>query len=131
MAKDCLQDHQERPDSQMCKVRCKIHYFRCSGLGHIASQCQGNAKRGGGISISLLPDRLNTKKFPSMKVQVDGQECMALINSGCSETLVSKAVSRFWKQKSAGVLTADGRTLNSRGYGKIKVEVGQVLAVNI
>ena len=38
---------------------------------------------------------------------------------------------RFWKQKSAGVLTADGRTLNYRGYGRIKVEVGQVLSVDI
>ena len=38
---------------------------------------------------------------------------------------------RFWKRKSAGVLTADRRTLNCRGYGRIKVEVGQVPAVDI
>ena len=66
-----------------------------------------------------------------MKVHVDGQECTALIDSGCSQTLVSKPVCCFWKQKSAGVLTADGRTMNCRGYGRIKVEVGQVLAVDI
>ena len=66
-----------------------------------------------------------------MKVRVDGQVCTALIDSECSQTLVSKAVCRFWKRKSAGVLTADGRTLICRGYGKIKVEVGQVLAVDI
>ena len=66
-----------------------------------------------------------------MKVHVDGQECTALINSGCSQTLVSKAVCCFWKQKSAGVLTADGRTLNCQGYCKIKVEPDQVLAINI
>ena len=66
-----------------------------------------------------------------MKVHVDGQECTALIDSGCSQTLGSKAVCRFWKRKSAGVLTADGRTLNCRGSGKIKVEVGRVPAVDI
>ena len=44
MPKDCLQNRQERPDSQMRKVHREIHCFRCSGLGHIASQCQGNAK---------------------------------------------------------------------------------------
>ena len=66
-----------------------------------------------------------------MKLHIDGQECMALIDSGCSQTLVSKAVCRLWKRKSAGVLTADGRTLNYRGYGRIKVEVGQVPAVDI
>ena len=91
MAKDCLQDRQERPDSRMCKVRREIHCYRCRGLGHTASP--GKCQRGGGISISLLPDRLNSKKLPSMKVHVDGQECTALIDSGCPQTLVSKAVS--------------------------------------
>ena len=66
-----------------------------------------------------------------MKAHVDGQECTALIDSGCSHTLVSKAVCRFWKRKSTGVLTADGRRLNCRGYGRIKVEVGQVPAIDI
>ena len=66
-----------------------------------------------------------------MNLRVDEQECTVLINSECSQTLVSKAVCRFWKRKSAGVLKADGRTLNYRGYGKIKVEVGQVPAVDI
>ena len=66
-----------------------------------------------------------------MKVRVDGQECTALIDSGCSQTLVSKVVCRFWKRKSAGVLTADGRTLNCRGYGKVKVEVDRFPAVEI
>ena len=66
-----------------------------------------------------------------MKVRVDGQECTVLIDSGCPQTLVSKAVCRFWKRKSAGVLTAGGRTLNCRGYGKIKVEVDRVPSVKI
>ena len=66
-----------------------------------------------------------------MKVHVDGQECTALIKSDCSQTLVRKAECRFWKWKSAGVLTPNGRTLNCQGYGKIKVEVGQVPAVDI
>ena len=102
MVKNCLQDHQERPDSRMRKVR-EIHCYRCSGLGHTLLQMQwpwtysiavpGKRQRGGGISISLLPVRLNTKKLPSMKVHVDGQECTALIDSGWSQTLVSKAVS--------------------------------------
>ena len=45
--------------------------------------------------------------------------------------LVSKAVCCFWKRISARVLTADRKTLNCRAYGRIKVEVDQVPAVNI
>ena len=44
MAKDCLQDRQESLDSRMRKVRREIRCYRCSDLGHVASQCQGNAK---------------------------------------------------------------------------------------
>ena len=42
MAKECLQNRQERLDSQMHKVRRETRCFRY--VGHIASQCQGNAK---------------------------------------------------------------------------------------
>ena len=44
MAKDCLQNRDERPDSWMRKVHHEIRCFRCTGLEHIALQCQGNAK---------------------------------------------------------------------------------------
>lgn len=77
--------------------------------------------------VLALVSFLNTKKFPSIKVCVDGQECTALIDSRCSQTLV---MCRFWKQKS-GILTSDGRALNCWGNGRINVEVGQILAVII
>ena len=44
MARDCLQDRQEKLDSRMHKVRRETRCYWCSGLGHVASQCQGNAK---------------------------------------------------------------------------------------
>ena len=44
---------------------------------------------------------------------------------GCTRFVVRYVAS------DAGVLTTDGRTLNCRGYGRIKVEVGQVPAVDI
>ena len=44
MARDCLQDRQEKPDCWMRKVRRETRCYRFSSLGHVASQCQGNAK---------------------------------------------------------------------------------------
>ena len=47
------------------------------------------------------------------------------VNSGCSQTLVSKAICCWWRQEEVGVPTADGRTLKCRGYSKIKLALKQ------
>ena len=118
MAKGCLQNYQERLDvlGSLWDMLLQMQWPWTYSIA-----VPGKRQRGGGISISLLPDWLNTKKHPSMKVHVDGQECTALIDSRCPQTLVSKAVCRFWKWKTARVVTADGRTLNCWGYSRIRV----------
>ena len=94
--------------------------FRCNKIGHISS-VPGRRRRGEGVSASLLPEQVKNWQLPIAKVLVDGRVCMALVNSGCSQTLVSKAMCRRWRQKEVRVLTADGRTLTCRRYCKIKL----------
>lgn len=91
----------------------------------------GKHPRGEGISTSLLPEQVKTWKLPTVQVFVNGVECTALVDLGCSQTLVSKAVCRCWRQEEVGVLTADGRTLKCHGYGKIKLGVEQIQPVNV
>ena len=85
----------------------------------------GKRQRGEGVSASLLPEQVKNRQLPVVKVLVDGRECMALVDSGCLQTLVSKAVCRWWRQKEVGMLMADGRTLKCCGYGKIKLGLKQ------
>ena len=68
-------------------------------------------------------------KLPAMKLFIDKRERMALVDSGCSQTLVSKAVCHWWRQKEVGVLTTDRRTLKCCRYGKIKLGLEQVQPV--
>lgn len=91
----------------------------------------GKRPRGEGVSASLLPEQVKTRKLPTVQVFVDGVECTALVDSGCSQTLVSKTVCRCWKQEEVGVLTADGKTLKCRGYGKIKLGVEQIQPMTV
>ena len=113
----------------MRKVNREIRCFRCSGLRHIASQCQGNIK---GEETSALVSSLidwTLRNFPLHESTWRWARVRSI--PGAQRHLVCKAVFCFWKRKSAGVLTADGRTLNCWGYSRIKVKVGQVPAVDI
>ena len=48
-----------------------------------------------------------------IELLADGQRCMALVDSGCSKTLMSKSVCRLWRSREATVVTADRKTLTS------------------
>lgn len=100
------------------KFHCEIQGFRCNKLGHVSSESQGNAQREMSAPVFSLPEQVKTKKLPAIKVFVDGQECTALVDSGCSQTLANKAMCRYWRQKEVRVLTADGRTLKCKGMAK-------------
>lgn len=105
----------------MYKVNRKIHCFRCNGSGWsitIPEKCQN-------ISISLLPKQLKTKKLPSMKVHVDEQVCITLINSECYHML-------NWVPflPAKGSSSSNSRW-NCRGYKRIKLKVGHVAAIDI
>ena len=52
-----------------------------------------------------------------------------LVDSRYSQTLVSRTVCHQWRQEEVGVLTADRRTLNCCGYGKIKLGFEQARPV--
>ena len=48
----------------------------------------------------------------------------ALVDSGCSRTLMSKAVCRRWEPNMVEVLTAGGNTLKCCGVGRVELVVG-------
>lgn len=61
---------------------------------HISGKCL----REEDVSSSLLPEQLKNRELSTIEVFVDGQKCVALVNSGCLQTLVSNVVCSFWRQ---------------------------------
>lgn len=50
---------------------------------------QGKAVRGQDTVTTLAPFQLVNAVLPVVKVQVDGVQCSALVDTGCSQSIVS------------------------------------------
>ena len=85
----------------------KQQCFRCDKIGHISSECQGNVEEGRQRQPSFWA---NEKPAVACCKSAHRRESTALVDTGCSQTLVSKAVCRRWRQKEVGVLNTVGRT---------------------
>ena len=59
--------------------------FNCNKIGHLASECQGNDS-GKDVNASLLPKQVKNKARPVIRRLVDGQQCPALVDTGCYKT---------------------------------------------
>ena len=126
-AREC----QERKRPTVC--------FRCGGEGHIAVYCEqgnrGTSTQGGGHSMT---DNNNSngaacasgcprsaggvRGVPVIKVCVGGRSLSALVDTGCSNTMIR---SRFVDQWTGKVHTKafDGRTVKCKGTACIELEV--------
>ena len=60
--------------------------------------------RSEGVSTNLLLKQVKNRKLATVKVFINRRECTALVDSGCSQTLVSKAVCHWWRQKEMGAI---------------------------
>ena len=60
---------------------------------------------------------------------VNGKRRMALVDSGCSWSLVTELVCNPWSQQASDVLTVDGKTLRSNGVGTITLAVYNIRLV--
>ena len=60
---------------------------------------------------------------------VNGKKRMALVDSGCSRSLVTESACNPWSQQASDVLTVDGKTLRGNGIGTITLAVDNVSPV--
>ena len=54
---------------------------------------------------------------------------MALVDSGCFRSLMTKSVCNPWSEQASDVLTVDGKTLRSNGFGTITLAADNVSPV--
>ena len=116
----CRSSTKDTPDQ---RARTRMHCHRCDKLGHIARNCPGKRARGGRHSASLLPKSPLSKALPAVGVRINGCKRSALIDTGCTQTLVRKACCSAWEKK-VPVLTVGGGSLVCCGVSVVHISVG-------
>jgi len=113
---------------KFCKQRdVRIKCFRCGGP-HIARFCKEKDERdfkreAASCQLEMVKGVLN--RVPVVEVVVDKRKVLALIDTGCTRSMVVRSLSH----KAAGetsVLAFDGREVRCLGYDKVKVKIGEV-----
>ena len=83
----------------------------------------GPGKRNGGQSIKaslLLHEDVNAV-LPAASIYVDGAKCLALIDTGCSRTIIDADRCRFWRRAIVNVTTIGGMSRPCCGDGMVTV----------
>ena len=116
-ARDCWQ-----PRGKLQRALPEIRCYQCQQQGHVASRCPGKLAKGREASTTLSPHKLE-EVLPVMKVKVNGMDWIALVDSGCSSSVVSGMLCQPKVWKSTAILTASRKCLLSHGVGSITLSV--------
>ena len=94
--------------------------YTCGGA-HIARNCP---KKDCASGCPVETVRGSLKRVPVIDVVVDGKPARALVDTGCTLTMVGADRARGARRGSTAVLAFDGREVMCLGYSKIHLEVG-------
>ena len=75
--------------------------------GSLCVRVSGKQLKGKETSTGLLPRQVNIEVLSVIELLADGRRCTALVDSGCSKTLMWKSACRSWRPREAKVVTAD------------------------
>ena len=127
LLRDCPSESTNRRKSVIC--------FRCGGENHIAAHCQfeqkgkfkggrgaaGAAEDGREPSISAGAAR-EIMDVPTISVTVGGRVCRALVDTGCSNTMIRVGLVDSWEGE-VSTKAFDGRVVKGRGATKVELLV--------
>ena len=88
--------------------------------GHWARDCSGNVM-GQGIIASLLPNKYVNTALSMAHIYIDGTKCSALIDTGCSRTIVDANRCWSWKRATVDVMTIGSMSRPRCGDGMVNV----------
>ena len=90
-----------------------LRCYRCQKERHVSSKMSGKRRRGRGVSATLAPGKMKTN-LPVMHVCINVMIDDALIDSGCTRSLVRSSVCSPSSGPTTEVLNVDGKSLIGR-----------------
>ena len=104
--------------------------FRCGGAGHISSRCEKPPKENSGDNAcaSMVTERSESSKsgcakgVPVIRVCVNGKICSALVDTGCSNSLIRSGLVDQWTGE-VHTQAFDGRSVKCMGTSNVHLEV--------
>ena len=98
--------------------------YRCKRQGHVAQNCLGKRARGRVFCASLSPRPHLNGALPAVIVLIDGVRRTALVDTGCTQTLVRKPCCQTWKKKQVPLLVVGGNSSMCCGESVVQIGVG-------
>ncbi|XP_043239685.1 uncharacterized protein LOC122390607 [Amphibalanus amphitrite] len=89
--------------------------------------------RGGACAGLLSGLSYLTGALPTRELEIGGSRCrrVALIDSGCTRTLVHESVCHQWRRSAAEVITVNGQRLQCEGAAEVRLAVPGCRAVEV
>ena len=99
--------------------------------GTLVIQLPGKRRERVGVSASLFATVRRGVLFASVELQVDGRKCRAMVDSGCTRTLVHVDWCKKWKRQNVGMLTVAEERWRCMGVADVQIVIPGGLAVNL
>lgn len=95
--------------------------FKCGGPHKMQFCTEDRHRDAASCQVEVVKGLLN--KVPVVEVQIDGRRGVALVDTGCSRTMV-RGGSQEAKRADTSVLAVDGRKVQCLGYKNVNLRVG-------
>ena len=108
---------------RFCPSKPKDQKFRCYKCGgpHLARDCQTN-ECASGCTVETVSGVL--KKVPVIEIKVEGRKVLALVDTGCTQSMVVKGLATKVVPSEISVAAFDGRKAKCLGHSQVNMMIG-------
>ena len=110
----------------LCQAPKNRHVLLMSAVWAHCSILPGKQARGREFSANLISQNLVDGALLMVTFCINGTPCKALVDTGCTQSLVHKSCCWAWKKKATYKLTVDEGVLTCCGIGVVHVSIGLV-----
>ena len=120
---DCKGPHYRSDCPQRRPFKC----YNCGEEGHIARRCRKGRKDDKGYCATgcpLRPAEGTLRKVPVVDILVGTKGARALVDTGCTNSLMTAKMAESWTETSTSMIAFDGRSVSCRGNSNVDLTIG-------